>query len=88
MRSQRSAQGRIAPYIRTSSPLMRERWIYCNRADTHWYTMDKVTPLDHPKPPKQARFPDTPGRTRTHASKLVTAADQRFESARRLSLTG
>ena len=25
---------------------------YCNRADTPWYTMDKVTPPDHRKPPK------------------------------------
>src|SRR5829696_7245524 len=64
----------MVPYISSSSPLMLDRWIYCNRADTHWYTMDKVTPLDHPKPPKQARFPDAPGRTRTHASKLVAGA--------------
>ena len=26
--------------------------IYCNRADTHWYTMDKTTAPDNPKPPK------------------------------------
>jgi hypothetical protein len=25
---------------------------YCNRADTHWYTTDKVTRPDHRKPPK------------------------------------
>jgi hypothetical protein len=31
---------------------------YCNRADTHWYTMDKVIPPDHRKPPKRAQFPD------------------------------
>jgi hypothetical protein len=31
---------------------------YCNRADTHWYTMDKVMPPDHQKPPKQAELPD------------------------------
>ena len=24
---------------------------YCNRADTHWYTMDKGKPPDHRKPP-------------------------------------
>jgi hypothetical protein len=66
----------MVPYFSSSSPLMLDRWIYCNRADTHWYTMDKVTPLDHPKPPKQARFPDAQGRTRTHASKLV-AGDSR-----------
>ena len=27
---------------------------YCNRADTHWYTMDKTTSPDRRKPPKQA----------------------------------
>jgi len=25
---------------------------YCNRADTHWYTLDKVIPPDHRKPHK------------------------------------
>jgi predicted dehydrogenase len=25
---------------------------YCNRAGTHWYTMDKAIPPDHRKPPK------------------------------------
>jgi hypothetical protein len=45
--------------------------MYCNRADTHWYTMDKVIPPDHRKPPKQAQFPDASGRARTPASKLV-----------------
>jgi predicted dehydrogenase len=25
---------------------------YCNRADTHWYTMDKTTSLDYRNPPK------------------------------------
>jgi hypothetical protein len=59
--------------------------MYCNRADTHWYTMDKATPPDHRKPPKQAQFPDAPGLARTCASKLVAGAGQRFESARRLS---
>jgi hypothetical protein len=60
----------------------------CNRASTRWYTIDKVTPPDHRKPPKQARFPDTLGRTRTYASKLIAGAGQRFESARRLSIFG
>ena len=27
---------------------------YCNRADTHWYTMDKPTPPIHRNPHKQA----------------------------------
>ena len=40
-------------------------------SDTHWYTMDKATPLDHRKLPKQAQFPDTPGLARTYSSKLV-----------------
>jgi len=44
---------------------------YCNRADTHWYVMDKATPPDSRKPPKQAQFPDAPVRARTCASKLV-----------------
>jgi|SRR5215211_1116582 hypothetical protein len=57
---------------------------YCNRADTHWYTMDKSTPSDHRKCPKQARFPDAQGRARMYASKLVAGAGKRFESARRL----
>ena len=57
---------------------------YCNRASTHWYAMDKATPQNHPKPPKQAKFPDALGRLRTCASKLVPGAGQRFESARRL----
>jgi hypothetical protein len=25
---------------------------YCNRANTYWYTLDKVIPPDHRKPPK------------------------------------
>jgi hypothetical protein len=36
------------------------------------------------KTPKQAQFPDAPGRARMRASKLVAGAGQRFESARRL----
>src|SRR5215211_8170042 len=44
---------------------------YCNRASTHWYTMDKVLPPGRGKPPKQAQFPDAPGRPGTRASKLV-----------------
>jgi hypothetical protein len=44
---------------------------YCNRADTCWYRMDKGTPPDQPKPPKQAQFPDAPVRARTCASKLL-----------------
>jgi hypothetical protein len=64
-------------------------WIYCNpycnRADTRWYTLDKTTPLENRKPPKQAQFPDAPVRARTYASKLVKRLGQRFESARRLS---
>ena len=47
---------------------------YCNRASTHWYAMDKVTPPDRRKPPKQAQFPDAPVRARTYASKLVAGA--------------
>src|ERR671913_2105236 len=47
---------------------------YCSRADTHWYTMDKVRPPDHPKPPKQAQFPDAVGRASMYASKLVAGA--------------
>ena len=47
---------------------------YCNRADTHWYTMDKGKPPDHRKPPKQAQFPDAPGWARTYASKLLGGA--------------
>jgi hypothetical protein len=47
---------------------------YCNRADTHWYTMDKVRAPDHRKPPKQAQFPDAVGQARTCASKLVAGA--------------
>jgi hypothetical protein len=31
---------------------------YCNRADRHWYTMDKAILPDHQKPPKQAQSPD------------------------------
>src|SRR5215211_3009360 len=49
-----------------------------------WYTTDIATPPDHRKPPKQARFPDAPGRARTCASKLVAGASQRFEAARRI----
>jgi hypothetical protein len=33
---------------------------YCNRtatfSDTHWYTMDKAIPLDHPKPHNKPNF--------------------------------
>ena len=47
---------------------------YCNRASTHWYTMDKATPPDHRKPPKQAQFPDAQGRASMCASKLVAGA--------------
>ena len=47
---------------------------YCNRASTHWYAMDKTIALDHPTPPKNAQFPDTVGRARTYASKLVAGA--------------
>src|SRR5215204_3823565 len=58
---------------------------YCNGAGTHWYTMDKVIPPDHRKPPKQAQLADAPVQARTYASKLVKRRGQRFESARRLS---
>src|SRR5215208_7993138 len=57
---------------------------YCNRADTHWYTLDKAIPPDQRKPPKQVQFPDAPVRAGTYASKLVAGAGKRFESARRL----
>jgi hypothetical protein len=30
--------------------------IYCNRADTHWYTMDKVRLPDRRKPPNKRNF--------------------------------
>ena len=36
--------------------------------------MDKSTPPDHRKPPKEAQFPDAVGRARTCASKLVAGA--------------
>ena len=45
--------------------------MYCNRASTHWYTMDKATPLNRRKPPKQAQFPDALGRIGTCASQLI-----------------
>src|SRR5215212_7751924 len=37
---------------------------YCNRADTHWYTMDKPIPPDRRKSRKQAN-------SRTHRYRLV-----------------
>jgi hypothetical protein len=64
----------MAPCISSSSPLMLDRWIYCNRADMHWYAMDEPTPPIHRNPHKQARFPDAPVRARTCASKLVAGA--------------
>ena len=53
---------------------MRDGQTYCNRASTRWYTMDKATPSDYRKPPKQVRFPDAVGRPRTYASQLVAGA--------------
>jgi hypothetical protein len=47
---------------------------YCNRAGTHWYTMDKVRLPDRREPPKQAQFPDAPVRASIYASKLVAGA--------------
>jgi hypothetical protein len=47
---------------------------YCNQADTHWYTIDKATPPDDRKPPKQAPYSDAPVQARTYASKLVAGA--------------
>jgi hypothetical protein len=43
---------------------------YCNRADTHWYRMDKVRPPDHRNPPKQAEnrtHQDGLGRTQANS---------------------
>ena len=67
----RIAYARLAYYLAEVGsfvPVPRED---SKRTDTHWYTMDKVRPPDHQKPPKQAAFPDTPGRARMHSSKLV-----------------
>jgi hypothetical protein len=47
---------------------------YCNRADKHWYTMNKVRLPDRRKPSKQGQFPDALIRARTYASKLVAEA--------------
>jgi hypothetical protein len=73
-----SFRARVADHAHVLQP-------YCNRVNTHWYTMDKTIPPDPRKPPKQAQFPDVSGQASMYASKLVTGAGQRFESARRLS---
>jgi hypothetical protein len=48
--------------------------MYCNPADKHWYTMDKVRLPESRKPPKQAQSPDTAVQARTYASKLLAGA--------------
>ena len=76
--------------IISSAPPMLDRRTYCNpycnRADTHWYTLDKAISPEHRKPHKQAGKPDAPVRASMYASKLVAGAGQRFESARGLSI--
>ena len=72
LRSPRTCLGRHRlPHSQHELPTTHVLQPYCNRADTHWYTMDKGKPPDRRKPPKEAQFPDTVGRARTCASKLV-----------------
>jgi hypothetical protein len=77
--------------IISSAPPMLDRRNYCNpycnRADTHWYTLDKAISPEHRKPHKQAGKPDAPVQASMCASKLVAGAGQRFESARWLFTT-
>jgi hypothetical protein len=62
---------RSSPHPEHELPTTHILQPYCNRAGTHWYTMDKEKPPDHRKPPTQAEFPDAPVQARTWSSKLV-----------------
>jgi uncharacterized Fe-S cluster protein YjdI len=51
---QNASAEEVAEVVRRCPSLLEGIYcnLYCNRADTHWYTMDKVRPPYHRKPHK------------------------------------
>ncbi len=71
----------LACYSHNRLATAKRTAIVRDRADTRWYRIDKVTPLDHQEPPERAHCQDPLGRVRMCSSKLVVRLSLLYQTS-------